>query len=31
MKPGGLLMLADQIAGGPVHKDLKTRIDTWFR
>ena len=31
LKPGGLLMLADQIAGGPVKKDLKARIDSWFR
>ncbi len=31
LKPGGILMLADQIAGGPVEKDLKTRIDNWFR
>ena len=31
LKPGGLLMLADQIAGGPVTKNLEDRIDSWFR
>jgi arsenite methyltransferase len=31
LKPAGKLMLADQIARGPVAKDLKARIDNWFR
>ena len=31
LKPAGILMLADQIASGPVAKDLKARIDNWFR
>jgi len=31
MKPAGKLMLADQIARGPVEKDLKARIGNWFR
>lgn len=30
LKPAGKLMLADQIASGPVVKDLKARIDNWF-
>ncbi len=31
LKPAGRLMIADQIARGPVSQDLKTRIDNWFR
>jgi arsenite methyltransferase len=31
LKPAGRLMLADQIARGPVAKDLKARIGNWFR
>ena len=31
LKPAGRLMMADQIALGPVEKDLKARIDDWFR
>lgn len=31
LKPGGRLMIADQITAGPVAKDLKARVDSWFR
>ncbi len=30
LKPGGRLMLADQVATGSVPKDIKARIATWF-
>lgn len=31
LKPGGRLMIADQIMVGQLKKDLKTRIDSWFQ
>jgi ubiquinone/menaquinone biosynthesis C-methylase UbiE len=31
LKPGGCLRIANQIAIGPVEKDLKARIDSWFQ
>jgi arsenite methyltransferase len=31
LKPGGLLMLADQIAIGSVQKDMKARLANWFQ
>ncbi len=31
LKPAGLLMLADQVAVGPVNKDLKARLANWFQ
>jgi arsenite methyltransferase len=31
LKPGGRLMIADQIMIGELEKDLKSRIDTWFQ
>lgn len=31
LKPGGRLMIADQISAGPVLKDLKERVASWFR
>ncbi len=31
LKPGGRLMLADQVASGPVQKDMKARLANWFQ
>jgi arsenite methyltransferase len=31
LKPAGRLMLADQVAVGPVNKDLKARLANWFQ
>jgi len=31
LKPGGRLMVADQIAAGSVQKDLKARFANWFQ
>ena len=31
LKPGGRLMLADQVAIGTVQKDMKTRLSNWFQ
>jgi 2-polyprenyl-3-methyl-5-hydroxy-6-metoxy-1,4-benzoquinol methylase len=31
LKPGGRLMLADQVASGSVQKDIKTRLAVWFQ
>ena len=31
LKPGGRLMVADQIAAGSVQKDIKTRLANWFQ
>ncbi|BBO77382.1 hypothetical protein DSCW_47990 [Desulfosarcina widdelii] len=31
LKPGGRLMIADQIMVGQLEKDLKARIDSWFQ
>ena len=31
LKPGGRLMLADQVALGPVQKDMKARLANWFQ
>lgn len=31
LKPGGRLMIADQLLVGQVQKDLKDRIDSWFQ
>jgi arsenite methyltransferase len=31
LKPGGRLMLADQVAIGSVQKDMKTRLANWFQ
>lgn len=31
LKPGGRLMVADQIAAGNVQKDLKARLANWFQ
>ena len=31
LKPGGRLMIADQMLSGPVQSDLKVRIDKWSR
>jgi arsenite methyltransferase len=31
LKPGGRLRLADQIAVGPVQKDMKARLANWFQ
>jgi arsenite methyltransferase len=31
LKPAGRLMLADQVAVGPVDKDLKARLANWFQ
>ncbi len=31
LKPGGRLMMADQIASGSVQKDLKARLASWFQ
>jgi arsenite methyltransferase len=31
LKPGGRLMLADQVAVGPVQKDMKARLANWFQ
>ena len=31
LKPGGRLMIADQITVGKLQKDLKERIDSWFQ
>ena len=29
MKPGGRLMMADQVLTGSLPKDIKGRVDTW--
>ena len=31
LKPGGRLMVADQVASGNVQKDIKSRLALWFR
>jgi len=31
LKPGGRLMMADQVASGNVQKDLKARLASWFQ
>lgn len=31
LKPGGRLMIADQVMIDELQKDLKTRLDTWFQ
>jgi ubiquinone/menaquinone biosynthesis C-methylase UbiE len=31
LKPGGRLMLADQLAVGSVQKDIQTRLANWFQ
>lgn len=31
LKPGGLLMVADQVAIGGIHKDMKARLANWFQ
>jgi len=31
LKPGGRLMLADQVAIGRVNKDMKARLSNWFQ
>jgi arsenite methyltransferase len=31
LKPGGRLMLADQVAIGCVQKDMKARLANWFQ
>ena len=31
LKPGGRLMLADQVATGTVQKDIKARLANWFQ
>ncbi|MBU2490507.1 MAG: methyltransferase domain-containing protein [Proteobacteria bacterium] len=31
LKPGGRLMMADQVAAGLVQKDLETRLKNWFQ
>jgi SAM-dependent methyltransferase len=31
LKPGGRLMVADQILVGQLQKDLKARLDSWFQ
>ena len=31
LKPGGRLMVADQIASGSVQKDIKARLANWFQ
>lgn len=31
LKPGGRLMLADQVASEPVQKDMKARLANWFQ
>ncbi len=31
LKPGGRLMVADQVAVGPVQKDMKARLANWFQ
>ena len=31
LKPGGRLFIADQFLSGPMSKDLKTRIASWFQ
>ena len=31
LKPGGRLMVADQVATGSVQKDIKTRLANWFQ
>ena len=31
LKPGGMLLLADQFASGTQSKDLKDRVATWFQ
>ena len=31
LKPGGRLMVADQVASGNVQKDIKTRLTNWFQ
>jgi arsenite methyltransferase len=31
LKPGGRLMVADQVAIGSVQKDIKTRLANWFQ
>lgn len=31
LKPDGRIMIADQILTGEVQKDIKARIESWFR
>jgi len=31
LKPGGNLMIADQVATGSVQKDIKARLENWFK
>jgi arsenite methyltransferase len=31
LKPGGRLMVADQVTAGAVQKDLKARVTSWFQ
>ena len=31
LKPGGRLMVADQVLAGDPTDDMKARIDSWFR
>lgn len=31
LKPGGRLMMADQVASGSVQKDIKARLANWFK
>ncbi|MDM8555638.1 methyltransferase domain-containing protein [Desulfococcaceae bacterium HSG7] len=31
LKPGGRLMMADQVASGSVQKEIKARLANWFR
>jgi ubiquinone/menaquinone biosynthesis C-methylase UbiE len=31
LKPGGRLMVADQIAAGSVQKDFEARLASWFQ
>ena len=31
LKPGGRLMMADQVASGSVQKDMKARLANWFQ
>ena len=31
LRPGGRLMIADQVLAAPLEKDLRARIDSWFQ
>ena len=31
LKPGGRLMMADQVSSGSVQKDIKARLANWFK